>query len=68
MRTFFNYGFSSVVLFIDMFRTTKSAQTSVSNTSSQGLDCLYGCMIKYRKAACTDFLMMNNWLFETCRK
>jgi len=30
--------------------------------------CLYSCMIKYRKAACTVILMMNNWLFKTCRR
>ena len=24
-------------------------------------------MIQHRKAACTDFLMMNTWMFETCR-
>jgi len=29
-----------------------------THTSCQGLDFLYRCMIKYRKAACTDFLMM----------
>jgi len=25
-------------------------------------------MTKYRKAAFTDVLMMNTWLFETCQK
>jgi len=42
--------------------------TPVSNTSWQRLGCLYRCMIKCRKAACTFFLMMNTWLFETCRR
>jgi len=37
-------------------------------TSWQWLDCLYRCMIKYRKAACTVFLMMNTQFFETCRR
>jgi hypothetical protein len=31
----------------------------VSNTSCQRLDCLYRYVIKYRKAACTVFLMMD---------
>jgi len=38
------------------------------NTSWQSLDCLYRCMIKYHKAACTVFMTMDIWLFETCQK
>jgi len=33
----------------------------VSDTSRQQTDCLYRCTVKYRKAACTDFLMMNTY-------
>ena len=43
-------------------------QCSQTNTSWEWLDCLYRCMIKYRKAACTVILMMNTQLFETRRR
>lgn len=37
-----------------------------TNIPCQRLDCSYRCMIKYHKAACTDFLWMNTWLFGAC--
>ena len=40
----------------------------VSNTSWQRPDCLCRCMIQYRKADFTVLLMINTWLFETCRR
>ena len=34
----------------------------------QHIDSLYRCMKKYCSAECTVFLMINTWLFETCRR
>jgi hypothetical protein len=45
----------------------ESKIVEVSNISCRRLDCLYRCVIKYHKAACTVFLMISTWLFETCR-
>jgi len=38
-----------------------------THPESDKTSCLYSCMLKYHKAACTIFLRMNTWLFETCR-
>ena len=49
-----------------VIRTTKSTQ--ILNTSCQRLGYVYRCTIIYSKAACTDSLMLKNYLFENFRK